>query len=48
MRSENVGDEGEEAMFVADMIIESEKLGGAESDMEVLGRVVILDADLVA
>lgn len=43
MRSENAGDE--EAQFVADLVIETERLRGAVGDGELLGKVFIVDAD---
>jgi quercetin dioxygenase-like cupin family protein len=45
VRSENAGQDEEEAVFVASMVIESETLVGAEGEEEVLGRVFLLDAD---
>ncbi|KPI35091.1 uncharacterized protein AB675_1378 [Cyphellophora attinorum] len=45
VRSENVGEDGAEAVFVASLVIEGEKVDGADGDEELLQRVFLLDAD---
>lgn len=42
VRSENAGDE--EAVFVANMIVDNEVLDGAVTEIDVIMRVVVLDA----